>query len=158
MGAWHQHGLADYLSVVMWLWLWLDCTIILAIWITFSISLISPWFTKKLSILYITKSCLSFYLILPHCLYYTLSLTSKNPPRWLPLFNTILIQYSWVYLTPTFVKGIEVSVLSPLTTPSSLVKFLKNCLSLESNILPSYSMLFCLKGISRHNGKSHRIS
>jgi hypothetical protein len=24
MGAWHQDGLADWLSVVMWLWLWLD--------------------------------------------------------------------------------------------------------------------------------------
>jgi hypothetical protein len=26
MGAWHQDGLADWLSVVMWLWLWPDLT------------------------------------------------------------------------------------------------------------------------------------
>jgi hypothetical protein len=24
LGAWHQDGLADWLSVVMWLWLWLE--------------------------------------------------------------------------------------------------------------------------------------
>jgi hypothetical protein len=27
MGAWHQDGLADWLSVVMWLWLWLHTSV-----------------------------------------------------------------------------------------------------------------------------------
>jgi hypothetical protein len=33
MDPWHQDGLADWLSVVMWLWLWLDCLCGLVVWV-----------------------------------------------------------------------------------------------------------------------------